>query len=1065
MADIYGTPDPDGLNGTADDDLIVGDGGDDLINANGGNDIVQAGTGADTVNGGDGDDDIYGDSGNDTLNGDAGDDEIFGEADNDIITGGSGHDYLIGGDGDDTISGDDGDDYLDGGAGNDILIGGSGTDYLEGNDGDDAVTYRGLGYAFGGTGSDQLTIDLSNMAGPTDLNLLAAFGVIFPQPPEAVAGFEVLAGYTGSAFADRLTLAYGYAGATQINSGAGDDAVVGGLGADTIQLGDGNDSASGNEGDDIIHGGAGNDELDGEAGADQLFGGDGNDTLTLFEPYHGPGDTFDGGAGFDTLWVSLEGAGLTFAGITHTGIERLVATSSSYPLQISAAQLGPFSAAEGHFQITGAGAVTLSTVFGGTITTYTSITLDQAITAFTFASASGTEVSVTAGDNGMALTGGAGNDGLVGGLGSDVLSGGLGNDLLAGGAGLDRLYGGDGDDLIQYTFVADGPAGLNDTISGGAGLDTLTLTSEIGADATLSLLSISGIENLSSSGVRITAAELAQFDEVSGSIRIIGTGTVAVTSVHFRIANITFDDTITVLDLSGATYDAENYTYITGGDGNNTIIGGNGQLNSIEGGGGNDVLYGGTSYDSLSGGAGDDALFGGGSADQLYGGAGRDELHGGDGDDGLEVGLVTDLVAGEIYDGGAGIDTLFLRDIFAEQPGIYNLTGATLISIEGLYSSPYGTLLTAAQMQSAQYLSGKFILANNAAVALAGFDHSALEVQLAGGGQVFSLNGSNGFYPDGEATVYGGTGHDTITGGGNFRSDLYGGDGNDVLIEGDGGYIQTLYGDAGNDRLILTNGATAIGGAGYDTVQLNGAVWTNGIIEVEAIELTAGSSLRLNVLDYRAMDQSLQTVTGNGTITVDLQVDVVNGFLVSLNFNGGGIAFSGAVNFVINGTGLSDTIKINPATAATVLGGDGNDQIRGGLLADTINGGDNNDKLIGYGGADILTGGAGADQFRYLFASDSGTGANADQITDFLSGTDRLNFALLDADPVAAGRQALSFIDTAAFSATGTAQVRYAASGADLLVQVDLDGDGNADMEIVLQSANGQVLNSNDFML
>ena len=64
-----------------------------------------------------------------------------------------------------------------------------------------------------------------------------------------------------------------------------------------------------------------------------------------------------------------------------------------------------------------------------------------------------------------------------------------------------------------------------------------------------------------------------------------------------------------------------------------------------------------------------------------------------------------------------------------------------------------------------------------------------------------------------------------------------------------------------------------------------------------------------------------------------------------------------------------------------------------------------------------------------------------------------------------AGRQALSFIDTAAFSATGAAQVRYGVSGADLLVQVDLDGDGNADMAMLLQGAGGQTLTGGDFLL
>jgi hypothetical protein len=82
-----------------------------------------------------------------------------------------------------------------------------------------------------------------------------------------------------------------------------------------------------------------------------------------------------------------------------------------------------------------------------------------------------------------------------------------------------------------------------------------------------------------------------------------------------------------------------------------------------------------------------------------------------------------------------------------------------------------------------------------------------------------------------------------------------------------------------------------------------------------------------------------------------------------------------------------------------------------------------------------------------------------------LAGTDKFNFSLLDADPVAAGRQALSFINTAAFSATGTAQVRYGVSGANLLVQVDLDGNGTADMEIVLDTAAAQTLTSGDFIL
>ena len=61
---------------------------------------------------------------------------------------------------------------------------------------------------------------------------------------------------------------------------------------------------------------------------------------------------------------------------------------------------------------------------------------------------------------------------------------------------------------------------------------------------------------------------------------------------------------------------------ITGGSGNDTLIGGSG-TNALNGGGGNDTLVGGPNADRLSGGAGNDILIGGGGADILSGGTGN----------------------------------------------------------------------------------------------------------------------------------------------------------------------------------------------------------------------------------------------------------------------------------------------------------------------------------------------------------------------------------------------------------------------------------------------------------
>jgi hypothetical protein len=103
--------------------------------------------------------------------------------------------------------------------------------------------------------------------------------------------------------------------------------------------------------------------------------------------------------------------------------------------------------------------------------------------------------------------------------------------------------------------------------------------------------------------------------------------------------------------------------------------------------------------------------------------------------------------------------------------------------------------------------------------------------------------------------------------------------------------------------------------------------------------------------------------------------------------------------------------------------------------------------------------------FRLLAAIDSGLGASADRITDFTLGQDRLNFAKLDGNAAAAGDQAFGFVGTAAFTSSGLGQIRYQDSGADLIVQADVNGDGAADMEVVLQWLGGQALSIADFVL
>lgn len=285
--------------------------------------------------------------------------------------------------------------------------------------------------------------------------------------------------------------------------------------------------------------------------------------------------------------------------------------------------------------------------------------------------------------------------------------------------------------------------------------------------------------------------------------------------------------------------------------------------------------------------------------------------------------------------------------------------------------------------------------------------------------------------------------------------------GNAVANQLDGGAgVNTLSGNGGNDRLLVNaagNGTNIDGGADADTLVVSGAVTIGTVTAMEAIEFVSGASLTLTGSQFANGFAANTVMTGTGSLLVNMTAGIA---LLATPMN-----IAATVAMTIIGTIGVDVIKVALTAAVTVNGGDEVDQIRGSNVADTINGQNGADKIMGLAGADILSGGAGADQFRYLFSDDSGPGLGADRILDFTNGEDKLDFRILDADPVAPGRQALTFIGNAGFAVNGTAQVRYAVSGADTLVQIDLDGNGAADMEIVLVGHGGQPLTGTEFLL
>ena len=107
------------------------------------------------------------------------------------------------------------------------------------------------------------------------------------------------------------------------------------------------------------------------------------------------------------------------------------------------------------------------------------------------------------------------------------------------------------------------------------------------------------------------------------------------------------------------------------------------------------------------------------------------------------------------------------------------------------------------------------------------------------------------------------------------------------------------------------------------------------------------------------------------------------------------IIYGGAGDDTLNGTGVNDIIYGGSGND-TIKGNNGDDTIYGGSGNDTINGNNGNDTIVGGFGADYPTGGNGDDRFVYLSVADSHAG-QFDTITDFISGSDRIDLTALGA--------------------------------------------------------------------
>lgn len=260
--------------------------------------------------------------------------------------------------------------------------------------------------------------------------------------------------------------------------------------------------------------------------------------------------------------------------------------------------------------------------------------------------------------------------------------------------------------------------------------------------------------------------------------------------------------------LSGGQGDDRLY----GGLGNDRVIGddGNDHLEGlegndvVEGGAGNDDLYGGLGNDALFGGDGDDLLFGGAGNDRLVGGAGNDRIEGQDGNDVIDGGAGDDTVydgnGNDKVTGGDGNDVLYSG---YGKDAVYGGNGDDVIVDVGVSKDVYdgGAGIDTVDYSAAVSAVSVNLLKNVAAGADIGKDElKNIENAIGGSGNDVLVGGR------GANVLDGGLGNDVLNGG----------LGNDRLIGGVG--ADDLYGGRGADTFAFESFDDLGLGAGRDQI-------------------------------------------------------------------------------------------------------------------------------------------------------------------------------------------------------------------------------------------------------
>jgi Ca2+-binding RTX toxin-like protein len=293
-----------------------------------------------------------------------------------------------------------------------------------------------------------------------------------------------------------------------------------------------------------------------------------------------------------------------------------------------------------------------------------------------------------------------------------------------------------------------------------------------------------------------------------------------------------------------------------------------------------------------------------------------------------------------------------------------------------------------------------------------------------------------------------------------------------------------LNGGGGNDSLD--------GGSDFDTVDYSAAttavtanlatgagtgsqIGIDALFNIERViggsgnDALTGDSLA-NVFEGRAGNDTIAGAGGNDTLIGGAGGDRLDGGAdtdtVDYSTSSSGVSINLQSGKASGGDAAGDTL----ISIENVAGSGYADTLVGNSLANVLWGGAGNDTLNGGGAADTLTGGAGQDMFVFKSASEIGTIALHDQITDFEAGgstaatrVDLIDLSAIDAvAKTTTKNDAFTFIGGNAFT-HHAGELRYEQISGSTYIEGDTNGDGVADFYLQL-GATGTV-DASDFLL